>query len=147
HRDFFNVTADIGIRFDQVEELVTGNDKLLTKSEKANTTTVGCELGNLSEGRQKRWAVISADDVPIVSEDIISTFIKVGLPYIESFSNPDFVLKILSNDDPDSWLHSPLHGERAKRAVGMALLRQGKESAQQLAKLKLLFLENHKDFG
>ncbi len=147
HEDDFDVTADIGIRFDQVEELVNRDDKLLTKSDKAETYTIGSELGNLSEDRQKRWTVASADDVPILADSVTDSFRKVALPYVENFSDAKRVLEILSGDGPDSWLHSPLHDARAKRAVCMALTMYDEDVARKLAKAKLLFLEQRKDFG
>jgi hypothetical protein len=147
HQDDFDVTADIGIRFEDVEELVNRDNSLLTKLEKSRTCTLGCEIGNLSEGRQKRWAVRNADDVPAVSDAVVSAFIDVGLPYIERLSDAGHVLQILSEDSPESWLHSPVHGGRAKRAVGMALLTQGKEVAQKLAIAKISFLRERNDFG
>jgi hypothetical protein len=147
--DDFDVTTDVAIRFEQVEESLSRyrDDPLLTKSEKANTYTLGCELGNLSEGRQKRWTIAGAKDIPVVAGSVLDTFAKIGLPYIEEFSDPQRALEVLSGDGPDSWLHSPLHGERAKRAVSMALHANGREAAQRLAKLKLAFLEERKDFG
>jgi hypothetical protein len=141
HQDDFDVTANLGIRFDQVEELVNLPGK------KADTCTIGCEIGNLSEGRQKRWTIQNANDVPIVGEAIISAFTDIGLPYFERFSDVENVLKVLSGDSRDSWLHSPLDGVRAKRAVGLTLLTHGREAAQSLAKSKASLLEERKDFG
>lgn len=147
HEDGFDVTADMGIRFEDIEELVNRHNKFLNRVEKSRTCTLGCEIGNLTEGRQKRWAVRNADDVPAVSDAVVSAFIDVGLPYIEKFSDVSLVLQIFSDDNPESWVHSPIHGGRARRAVGMALLTQGKEVAQRLATAKISFLRDRKDFG
>ncbi len=149
HDNDFDVTADVAIRFDQVEELISRymNDPLLTKSEKTNTFTLGCELGNLSEGRQRRWTLACSDDILGVAESVLEAFAKIGIPYIETYSDPQKALEVLSGDGPASWLHSPLHGERAKRAVAMALIANGEEAAQKLSNIKLAFLVDRNDFG
>ena len=147
HRSDFDVTADVGVRYDKVEELIHGDDKLLTKVERAETCTIGCELGNLSGGGQKRWTVGSKADIPGVTESVMVALTTVGLPYLEKFSNPDQVLETLSGDGPDSWLHSPLDGSRAKRAVAMAFLRKGTDAAVRLAQRKADFLESKRDFA
>ena len=56
-------------------------------------------------------------------------------------------LAVLSGDDSDSWLHSPIHGERAKAAVGLAWLFGDKVKLNHLIEAKLAFLRNRKDFG
>jgi hypothetical protein len=147
HEDDLDVTADLAIRFDRVEDLVNlyENHPLVRESDKANTHTLGCELGNISEGRQKRWTIASANDIPPVADSILDSFTTVALPYFEQFSNPERVLDILSGDGPDSWLHSPFHDARAKRAVALSLQLKGKEAADQLAKAKLAFLEGRKE--
>ena len=45
------------------------------------------------------------------------------------------------------WLHSPIHGERAKRAIGIAFLLRRKDEFDKLVKLKTKFLEERNDFG
>jgi len=149
HKCDFDVTADVAIRFDQVEDLVNRYEThpLLRESDKANTHTLGCELGNLSEGRQRRWTVASKSDTDSVASSIVEAFAAVALPYFEQFSQPERALQILSGDGPDSWLHAPFHDNRAKLAVAMALQVHGKEAAKQLAKRKLAFLESRNEFG
>lgn len=147
HRADLNVTADVGVRFDQVEVLVDEGDTLRDESTRSSTCTIGSELGNLSQGRQKRWTIRTADDVPLVGEEILRAFTEIAIPYFSEFSNPGRVLKVLAGDDPDSWRHSPLHDYRARAAVAMALVMEGKESAQRLAKLKTSFLEQRHDPG
>src|SRR6218665_2992821 len=47
HKDDFDVCLDVGIRFDQVEDLVNSANSFLRKSEKEKTVTLGIEVGNL----------------------------------------------------------------------------------------------------
>jgi hypothetical protein len=139
HDDDFDITADVALRFDAVEELVSGND--------VGTYTVGSELGTLSEGRQKRWSVAKVEDVPPVVRSLLESFTNVGLPYIQRMSDSGVVLDVLSGDGPDSWLHSPIHDERAKRAVAICLLLKGREFARHLAQQKLAVLQERGDPG
>src|SRR6185503_3108745 len=50
----FDVTADVALRVDEVE-------KMLHDSKEA--ATVGGELGNLSDGEQRRWTIASERDI------------------------------------------------------------------------------------
>src|SRR4051794_24388696 len=52
----FSTTEDIGIRFDDVEQIVMAQEPLLSPAEKKTTATLGCELGNLMKGRQRVWS-------------------------------------------------------------------------------------------
>lgn len=143
----FDVTVDVGIRFDGVEDLVNKEKPFLTKAEKALTCTLGCELGTYRDGGQKRWTVASEDDVPVVANAIVGTLEETGLAYITRFSSLERALEVLSGDGPNSWLHAPFHDARAKRAVSLALQVRGRESARQLASVKSTFLEEIDDPG
>ncbi len=147
HQGDFDTTADIGIRFDQVEQWANRGNKLLTEREKRRTCTIGCELGSLSECQQKRWTIANPDDVEIVALSIVETFGRVGMPYLERFSDPERALEALVGDDPSSWLHSPIHAARAIRAVALALQLRGKGPALEVARAKSSFLESRNDPG
>jgi hypothetical protein len=139
HQNDFDVTGDVAVRFDQTEEMADPDSK--------DSHTIGAELGNLKEGRQKRWTVTCVDDIPLIADAAVKAFAEIGLPYVEEFSDQARALDVLSGDGPDSWLHSPLHSARAERAVSMALTLKGREAAEALAKRKLSFLEQRKDSG
>jgi hypothetical protein len=49
-QDDVDVGTDVALRFDQVEELVNRDDKLLTKPEKAGTYTIGGWMGGSAVG-------------------------------------------------------------------------------------------------
>jgi hypothetical protein len=117
------------------------------ESEKADTYTLGGELGNLSEGRNRVWTVAREETIPHVADSIVAKFESVGLPYFAEFSDLERVLKVLSRDDPSSCIHSPFDDRRAKLAVAIALQLEGKESAQRLAKAKLAYLVQRSDPG
>ena len=104
HKRDFEVTVDIGLRYERIEEIVNRDEEVLSKAEKAKTCTLGCELGNLSIGRQKRWKVGAVDDIPGVTASVLDSFVVIALPYVEEFSDAKRVLEVLSGDGPDSWL-------------------------------------------
>jgi hypothetical protein len=124
----FDVTMDVAVRFNSVEDLVHPSSK------KAMTFTMGCELGNLESGARQRWTVAEASDVARVSEAIYKKFEKVGRPYLERYSSIDAAYEVLQRDDRSGSLHSPLDDERAKRALAIAALRGRDEFEALLAR-------------
>jgi hypothetical protein len=147
HKSDFDVTADIGIRFDEVEELVNENKVSLSKKLRADTYTLGAELGNIIEGRQRRWTVYQEDDIPVVAASIVLAFEMAGNGYIEKWASPEAALEILSRDDKDSWLHSPFHAARAERAVALAFVLNRFTELPEIVTRKEKFLRDRNDFG
>jgi len=116
HPEDFDATVSLGIRFDAVEDLVAGG-----KSDK-DTSTMGGELGNFTQGSQRRWTVADADDVPVVAASIFEAFKQHALPYYERYSDPRTAFEALSKTDRSAWLHMPFHNVRAMNAVALAVL-------------------------
>lgn len=77
----------------------------------------------------------------------MDAFVNVGVPYIEAHRTMDAAYEVLSRDDRDSWLHCPIHLERAKRACAL-LVAIGRESeVDVLGDRKLAFLKSINDPG
>ncbi|MGH7953764.1 MAG: hypothetical protein ACREFE_17845, partial [Limisphaerales bacterium] len=93
----FDVTTDVALRIDAVENLINEDNNLLSNAEKLQTATIGCELGNLSEGQQKRWNIASDNDVELVAESIHDALASVAIPYIERYSNLQEIFAVLSS--------------------------------------------------
>ena len=147
HRSDIDVTADVAVRFDELEDLLNQYRDNLSKAEKKNTFSLGAELGNISEGCQKRWTVASLDDVQPAAEAVLSALTSIGIPYLERYSDMNTALEVLSRDDEEAQLHSPIHGQRACRAIGLAFLLGRSQRFHQLAGAKTAFLTGRKDFG
>jgi hypothetical protein len=141
----FDITADIAIRFDSLEDLRNEQKDYLTKAQKKNTFSMGAELGNISEDRQKRWTVARPEDVEPVAQAILDTFASVGIPYLEKYSNMDNALEALSGDDWASSLHSPFDTKRAVSAIGLAFLSGQRERFLQIAEAKTKYLTSRND--
>jgi hypothetical protein len=136
----------VAIGFDDVENLIHSFNAALNPRDKKRTFTMGCELGNLTVGEQKRWSVVRPEDIAAAAKSLYSDFKTVALPYYEKYSDMNTALSALSGDTSESWLHSPFHADRAERAVCMALLVKGKDEARKLAERKLRYLQERKDF-
>ena len=122
HRDNSDVTADVAVRIDELEQLVNEDNARMAEPEKKKTFSLGAELGNISEGRQKRWTLATSRDVEPVAFSVLTTFRNVGLPYIEKYASPENAFEALKANNRASWLHSPFHAERCKQIVTLALL-------------------------
>jgi len=146
HLDDFDVTVDVAIRFNSVEDLVNSQNNLLTKKEKSGTSTLGVELGNLSTGGQKRWNISSEDQIPLVTNSILDAFDKFGEPYLLRYSSMGSAYELLSSDEKSVWKHSPFHATRAKKAIAIAKL-LGQPNIHNEVSTRRQFLEDTKDFG
>ncbi len=147
HESDFDVSADVGVRFDQVEDLVNADMNVLSAAEKRETATLGCELGNLRHGRETRWTIGSTADVEHAAEAINEMVATAGLPYFERLGSLASALDALEGDDADAWIHSPIHAERAKRAVALAFLVTDAAQLPALVERKKKFLKERKDPG
>lgn len=147
HECDFDVTTDVAIRFDAVEELVNRSNPLLSKKEKSATCTIGAELGNLECGQPYRITVASDGDIDFAAGCIVRKLEEVGLPYIERFSRPEAAYEVLSRDDREAWIHCPIHAERAKRACAFLVVLGRSSELQELCARKLSFMESLKDPG
>jgi hypothetical protein len=116
----FDVTADVAVRIDAVEDLVNSDAPGLSAKEKGRTFTLGAELGNLGDGRQRRWTVSNINHVDSVARGIVEYFESVGVPFIERCSNLEAVLYVLAGHDKEAWLYAPIHGHRCKTVAALA---------------------------
>jgi hypothetical protein len=147
HDSDFDVTVDVAVRFDEVEELVHRSNKLLSTREKSGTFTLGAELGNLERGEPHRWTVARPSDAEAAASGIVSKLELVGLPYIERYSRIEDAHQLLSRDDREAWIHSPIHSERAKRACAMLFVMERAADVEALASKKSEFLKSIGDPG
>jgi hypothetical protein len=142
-----DVTTDVAIRFDSVEDLIHRSDKLISPREKAQTFTLGAELGNLERRDPFRLTLTTHSDVLDIAEGTIEKLESVGLPYIERYSRPEAAYDLLSKDDRTVWMHSPIHAERAKRACALLVIMGRQSEIANLAAQKQAFLQSINDPG
>jgi hypothetical protein len=147
HAHDCDITADVAIRINALEDLLNEWNATLSKAERKQTHSMGAELGNITEGRQRRWTLVSEDDIPETVASVMALFESVGLPYLEKYSNLEQALEAVSGDDRASWLHSPFHDLRANRAVGLAFVLGHHERLDELIAGKARFLRERNDPG
>ncbi|MCS0320534.1 hypothetical protein [Vibrio diabolicus] len=146
HDSDFDVTLDIAIRFNDVENLVNSNNEMLTSKEKSETSTLGVEIGNLSMNERLRWKVSSQEQLPTVIDSILKEYKTSGEEYFSKYSSLESVHKLLSSDEKIVWKHCPFHATRAKKAIAIAYL-LGQSDIKDQINHKKQFLEDIKDFG
>lgn len=141
----FEVTADVALRIDAVQDLLNADNSQLSEKQKTETATLGCELGNFFEGKQRRWTVANQTEIKAVVASISESFETIALPYINQYSNLDEALKVLSRNDKTGWLHSPFHDYRCSKALILAFVLGKQDQVDLLEKQGNEFLESHKD--
>lgn len=124
HPTDFDVTVDLAVRYDQVEELVGSLTPLhpLFNGRKPFTWTIGVEVGNLTQGSQLRWSIFDETDVKTAIAGITATFHKVALPYFEMYRTPESAYSMLQRDDKVANLNSALRVKRWIRVAALAFL-------------------------
>jgi hypothetical protein len=89
HVNDFDVVADLGIRLDAVHELADPKGDIL------GDATFGIEIGNYTEGSQKRWTVNSEASIEPVVNELEKVFNEIALPYFRKYSNTASALELL----------------------------------------------------
>jgi len=117
HKFDFDLTADVGIRINTIENLTNKYDTKLRPTEKRKSMTLGGDLGNISEGRQLRWTVADLDDIPKVCDQVADKFERIGLQFLRTYSDVAAVQEVLTSSDLKDTLLCPILGPRAMRAM------------------------------
>lgn len=147
HEGDFDVTADVAIRVEAVETMINKSNRLLTSTEKKRTATCGAEVGNIVDGRQRRWTVSNPGDINPTAAAIAKEFRVFGIPYLERFSDLKTMLQQLTQHDKSAWLHSPIHPMRCKTIVALAMVLEEHDQASVLATTCAEFLKSRNDPG
>jgi hypothetical protein len=122
HEADFDVTADVAIRLDAIEQEVNQSETGLTEVEKRRSTTMGAELGNLIRKQPLRWTVAEFDDVPAVVHQIVEAFERIGLPYLSAYSDVEAAYRLLASTAPEDLVHAPILGARFLRVIAAAYI-------------------------
>jgi len=115
-----DIVADVAIRIDAVEALVNEGRGNLNARESERTATLGGDIGNLSEGKQRRWRVAIMEDVGPVAASVYTDARRIGGEFFERYATMDNILRVLSSSNPHDWRLSPGHLARCSRAVALA---------------------------
>jgi len=147
HEFDFDVTVDVSIRFDEVEDLALRDEQLLTTAEKLESATLGVELGNWVENSQKRWAIRAPDDLNGAVSGIIEMIVEHGVPFLRSHTNIQDAYEALRCDSPVSDLVAPIAHERSKRVIAIAFLNEGLFDFPKVVERETVYLRRNSDPG
>ena len=120
HKTDFDLTADVAVRVNAIEDIVNEYDTKLTTAEKRKSMTLGGELGNISEGVPRRWTVSSVEDIPAACDGVIKAFQRIGLPFLQKHSDAAAAHRVLVSSRQADLLLAPVLGPRYMRAVASA---------------------------
>ena len=120
HKIDFDLTADVAVRVNAIEDLVNEYDTKLTTAEKRKSMTLGGELGSISEGVPRRWTVSSVEDIPAVCDRVIEAFQRIGLPFLQKHSDAAAAHRVLVSSRQADLLLAPALGPRYMRALASA---------------------------
>lgn len=143
HVDDFDIMIDVGIRYDQLEEMKNRNNFLLNQKEKKQTFSIGSELGNLSQGKPIRWTIHEESSIKAVVDSIFHVIEEVAFPYINKYTNMENTFNKCLNDNEAM---TPFDSKRAMNTVGLAKLLNRTEQMDLIIGDKLKLLEDKNDF-
>lgn len=147
HESDLDLTMDVAVRVDAVENCINRWNAGLTAADKKRTVTVGAELGNIVDGRPRRWTIAGPSECTEVADAMVEEFEKFGAPYLTRMSNLEALLDAIATGDRSSWLHSPIHGIRSKKAVALALVLGKRDLALERVGKFTAMLHAQRDFG
>jgi hypothetical protein len=120
HEADIDVTADVAVRIEAIEQVANQCETGLTDAEKRRSTTLGAELGTLVGRQPLRWTVTAVEDAAAVADQIVRAFEEIGLPYLSSHSDVVSAYRVLASTAAADRLHSPILGARCMRAIAAA---------------------------
>ncbi len=110
HLSFINHQADFDAVANVAVEYVRNRKRVCI---------VGASLGNIEGTGQKRFRVSNATDIPAAADGVVEQFRRVGIPFLERFSQPQEVISVLKAGGRDALLISPLKNKHETQIQSM----------------------------
>jgi hypothetical protein len=114
HRSDFDLTLDVAIRHNVVEERLDRTFAHLAPRDRRKTASIGVELGNYAEGQQHRWTIRQSVEVSPIVADMLKHYRQLGVPILERFSSLAELARVLEEDGREASLICPLLDVRAE---------------------------------
>jgi len=89
------------------------------KKGKERICIIGAELGNIEGQGQKRFKVSNRKDAKSSAASICELFLRVGLPFLQKYSDPYRVISTLENGGEEAMLISPFADLRPGKLQSM----------------------------
>jgi len=119
----FDVSANVAVRVDAVEEILTEDDHRLTEKEKKDCYTIGINIGNLVLGSYLQLTVTTDADLEPVATKLMEFVPTVVVPYIEKNRDLEAMYDLLTPADPKRrWDHRPGRTHRARTLLALSVL-------------------------
>jgi hypothetical protein len=143
HSSDFDITLDLAIRMNDVEEVLErGEGRTLD-----NLSTFGGDIGNIAQGKQRRWTVTDTSDVTTVVSAILGLIETEGFRFFREYSDRMFALSLFCKEGRMGMLLMPSSVQRAKLAVALAKIEGNSSSFEDVLKGQLTFLKSRGDPG
>jgi hypothetical protein len=133
HVEDLDLTADVAVRLDAIEDLVNAEDTRMTVAETRSSMTLGGDLGNIAEGRQRRWNLSSLDHISTICDEVADAFRRIGIPFLEAHSSLPAVHRTLASSAPPDILLAPFRGHRYMSTLAASYLLGDLASTEALA--------------
>ncbi|MCC6316974.1 MAG: hypothetical protein IT361_04710 [Gemmatimonadaceae bacterium] len=140
HEDDVDATLDLGLRLGAAQELLEKSGHGDRKG-----VTIGAELGNLIDGRPRRWSMRSELDASEAAREMFAELEKFGYAWFERYSDLEYVRRVLAANDRESRLVSPLPANRCLTAVALAALTSEEAEARAVADQCREYLKSRND--
>ena len=134
HPHDLDLTVQLAVRLDRLRPLYR-------ISQLGVEPMLGAEVGNMLDGRPRRWTIASSADAGVVVESIHSCCTSFALPWFAEAANLGTVYEWLRQDDRRAWLLAPVpmyHGFLLTALAGVVVSPQAAtETAAHYSKLLL----------
>lgn len=104
HVEDFDAVVDVAIDFVQGKKIVA---------------VIGAPLGNIAGVGQTRFRTTGLQDIPKVVEGILEEFQRVGIPFLEKYSDAAKVLAIVKEGGREAGLISPYESLRPQKIAAL----------------------------
>lgn len=82
--------------------------------------TMGAELGNIIDGRPRRWTLLSETDCESVAHEMYDCCESFAINWFRRYESDDAILDVLSSGDDSAKLYSPVAVKRFLSILALA---------------------------
>ena len=113
HIGFVNHSGDFDALGNVAVEFLAGRKRI---------ATIGAQLGNIAGVGQTRHSVVSPAMATQAARSLVTEFQRVGVPFLQHYSNPRTVVSALESDGQEALLISPIRELHAGQIAALGRL-------------------------
>jgi hypothetical protein len=122
HVNDFDLTADVALRNDAIEELTNKYDAKRSAKDRLSSMTIGIELGNLARGSNIRWTIVDESHLQLAADQAFELLQSVEISFFNRYCDLGSLADVLTSSSPADRLLCPLRGPRYMRAISACFL-------------------------